>query len=88
MYVLFVCFVFAGRITVSPKMFREVSQNFPVFARPLTKTIVKRAFREEVENNQANTFEELNISPGDSGVSLIFPLWLFFCCKIFSVRAV
>uniref|UniRef100_A0A914V212 UDP-glucose:glycoprotein glucosyltransferase 1 n=1 Tax=Plectus sambesii TaxID=2011161 RepID=A0A914V212_9BILA len=46
----------------------DISQNFPLLARSLARQGVKKEFRKEVESNQEKSFEEVGLSPGETGL--------------------
>lgn len=50
------------------KVLQDISQNFPLMARSMTRTVVKDEFRKEVEKNQRDSLEDLGIAPGDSAL--------------------
>ncbi|OUC41333.1 LAO/AO transport system ATPase [Trichinella nativa] len=59
------------RVILAPKeealrVLRDISQNFPIMARSLTRMSINPNFKNEVEENQADAFSKLNIEPGDS----------------------
>uniref|UniRef100_A0A8C9WBJ4 UDP-glucose ceramide glucosyltransferase-like 1 n=1 Tax=Scleropages formosus TaxID=113540 RepID=A0A8C9WBJ4_SCLFO len=53
----------------SLKLMRDVSQNFPIKARSLTRVVVNHEMRKEIEGNQkVGFFETLGIHPGEAGL--------------------
>uniref|UniRef100_W5MD03 UDP-glucose ceramide glucosyltransferase-like 1 n=1 Tax=Lepisosteus oculatus TaxID=7918 RepID=W5MD03_LEPOC len=63
----------AAQITSVPKydalkMMRDISQNFPIKARSVTRTVVNQEMRREIEENQKYLSEKLGIQPGEGGL--------------------
>uniref|UniRef100_A0A8C3VV42 UDP-glucose ceramide glucosyltransferase-like 1 n=1 Tax=Catagonus wagneri TaxID=51154 RepID=A0A8C3VV42_9CETA len=61
----------ASRIKSTPvydaiKLMKDISQNFPIKARFLTRIAVNQHMREEIEENQKHLLEEFEIQPGDA----------------------
>ncbi|XP_029112677.1 UDP-glucose:glycoprotein glucosyltransferase 2 isoform X2 [Scleropages formosus] len=52
----------------SLKLMRDVSQNFPIKARSLTRVVVNHEMRKEIEGNQKVLSETLGIHPGEAGL--------------------
>ncbi|XP_038615183.1 UDP-glucose:glycoprotein glucosyltransferase 2 [Tachyglossus aculeatus] len=48
------------------KLMKDISQNFPMKARSLTRIAVNQDMRKEIEENQKNFPEVLGIQPGDA----------------------
>ncbi|XP_075896251.1 UDP-glucose:glycoprotein glucosyltransferase 2 isoform X2 [Nelusetta ayraudi] len=60
----------ANRILSAPKfdslkLMRDLSQNFPIKARSLTRVAVKPEMRKEIEENQKHLSESVGVHPGD-----------------------
>nr|XP_033804904.1 UDP-glucose:glycoprotein glucosyltransferase 2 isoform X2 [Geotrypetes seraphini] len=63
----------ASRIISSPvydalNILRDISQNFPIKARSLTKIALNQDMRKEIKENQKNFAETLGIQPGDASL--------------------
>uniref|UniRef100_A0A8D1HCU0 UDP-glucose ceramide glucosyltransferase-like 1 n=1 Tax=Sus scrofa TaxID=9823 RepID=A0A8D1HCU0_PIG len=48
------------------KLMKDISQNFPVKARSLTRIAVNQHMREEIQENQKYLLDEFEIQPGDA----------------------
>ncbi|XP_058526609.1 UDP-glucose:glycoprotein glucosyltransferase 2 isoform X2 [Ochotona princeps] len=48
------------------KLMKDISQNFPIKARSLTRVPVSQQMREEIKQNQKDLQERFEIQPGDS----------------------
>ncbi|XP_028655382.2 UDP-glucose:glycoprotein glucosyltransferase 2 [Erpetoichthys calabaricus] len=49
------------------KIMRDLSQNFPIKARSLTRVAVNTELRKEIEENQKHLTDTLGIQPGEAG---------------------
>ncbi|XP_030044920.1 UDP-glucose:glycoprotein glucosyltransferase 2-like, partial [Microcaecilia unicolor] len=63
----------ASRIVSSPvydalNILRDISQNFPIKARSLTKIALNQDMRKEIKENQKHFAETLGIQPGDASL--------------------
>ncbi|XP_004423176.1 PREDICTED: UDP-glucose:glycoprotein glucosyltransferase 2 [Ceratotherium simum simum] len=61
----------ASRIMSTPvydavKLMKDISQNFPIRARSLTRIAVNQHMREEIQENQKNLHYRFEIQPGDA----------------------
>ena len=46
----------------------ELSQNFPSYARPLSKTSVPKDLKKEVKKNREVFFEKMSVQPSDAAL--------------------
>ena len=46
----------------------ELSQNFPSYARPLSKTSVPQDLKKEVKKNRDIFFEKMSVQPSDAAL--------------------
>ena len=46
----------------------ELSQNFPSYARPLSKTSVPKDLKKEVKKNRDIFFEKMSVQPSDAAL--------------------
>lgn len=51
---------------------RDISQNFPTLAGPLTRLKLNNTLKTEIQHNQ-NRIQE--------GIFFFFLFWCFFCCR-------
>ena len=63
----------AARILQTPKesqldVLTELSQNFPSYARPLSKTAVPKDLKKEIKKNRETFFEKMNVNPSDAAL--------------------
>ncbi|KAM8975875.1 UDP-glucose:glycoprotein glucosyltransferase 2 [Pelodytes ibericus] len=63
----------ASKIVSTPvyealKVMRDMSQNFPIKARSLTRIAINQEMRKEIEENQKHLSETFGIHPGDAGL--------------------
>ena len=63
----------AARVLNSPKEqqlsnLMELSQNFPSYARPLSKTSVPKDLKKEVKKNRDIFFEKMSVQPSDAAL--------------------
>ena len=64
---------FTFRVLNSPKEqqlsnLMELSQNFPSYARPLSKTSVPKDLKKEVKKNRDIFFEKMSVQPSDAAL--------------------
>ncbi|KAB0372820.1 hypothetical protein FD755_015573, partial [Muntiacus reevesi] len=50
------------------KLMKDISQNFPIKARSLTRIAVNQLMREEIQENQKHLQDKFDIQPGDAGL--------------------
>ncbi|XP_058897547.1 UDP-glucose:glycoprotein glucosyltransferase 2 isoform X1 [Kogia breviceps] len=50
------------------KLMKDISQNFPIKARSLTRIAVNQRMREEIQENQKHLQDRFEIQPGDAGL--------------------
>uniref|UniRef100_A0AAA9SVV2 UDP-glucose ceramide glucosyltransferase-like 1 n=1 Tax=Bos taurus TaxID=9913 RepID=A0AAA9SVV2_BOVIN len=50
------------------KLMKDISQNFPIKARYLTRIAVNQLMREEIQENQKHLQDKFDIQPGDAGL--------------------
>ncbi|XP_009873447.1 PREDICTED: UDP-glucose:glycoprotein glucosyltransferase 2-like, partial [Apaloderma vittatum] len=65
----------AARIMSTPvydalKLMKDISQNFPIRARSLTRVPVDKKMRDEIEKNQKHFHDILGIQPGEARLFL------------------
>ncbi|CAH2223654.1 UDP-glucose:glyco glucosyltransferase 2 isoform X2 [Pelobates cultripes] len=63
----------ASKIVSTPayetlKVLRDLSQNFPIKARSLTRVALNQEMRKEIEENQKHLSETIGINPGDASL--------------------
>jgi len=63
----------AARVLSSPvdqqlSVLMDLSQNFPSYARPLSKTSVPKELKKEVKKNRDNFFEKMSLQPTDAAL--------------------
>ncbi|XP_028929420.1 UDP-glucose:glycoprotein glucosyltransferase 2 isoform X3 [Ornithorhynchus anatinus] len=58
--------IMSTRVYDALKLMKDISQNFPIKARSLTRIAVNQDMRKEIEENQKNFPEVLGIQPGDA----------------------
>ena len=46
----------------------EISQNFPSYARPLSKTSVPKDLKKEIKKNRDIFYEKMNVQPSDAAL--------------------
>ena len=63
----------AARVLNSPKEkqlqeLMEISQNFPSYARPLSKTSVSKDLKKEIKKNRDIFYEKMSVQPSDAAL--------------------